>query len=93
MPAVKTSGGKCGCPALRGRLYCYFHTPAPGSAEAGGLTNLEDCGAIHHAITQVAKAVADHRIETRRASLILYALQIASTNVKKADAKNSELTT
>ena len=23
---IKVSGGKCGSPALRGQLYCYFHS-------------------------------------------------------------------
>ena len=23
---IKTSGGKCGSPALRGQPYCYFHS-------------------------------------------------------------------
>jgi hypothetical protein len=92
---IKTSGGKCGSPALRGQPYCYFHSrlkertaqsnffrTTPLSKE---LSNLEDRGAIQHAITHVAMAIADRHINTREAGLILYALQIASGN-----AKNSE---
>ena len=92
---IKTSGGKCGSPALRGQLYCYFHSAPPcetrTSQPHAGLAaylpkeigNLEDRGAIQLAVTKVAKAVAENRIEPRRAGLILYALQIASGNAKK----------
>ncbi len=91
---IKTSGGKCGSPALRGQLYCYFHSlvkqrakqphthpVAPLSKE---FANLQDHGAIQHAITQVAMALAENRIETKRAGILLYGLQIASGNAKGA---------
>jgi hypothetical protein len=96
---IKTSGGKCGSPALRGELYCYFHSRPPirasktrSSQPPNGiaaylhkeLANLEDRGAIQRATTGVAKAVAENRIDIKRAGLILYALQIASGNAKKA---------
>ena len=92
---IKTSGGKCGSPALRGQPYCYFHSrlkertaqsnffrTTPLSKE---LSNLEDRGAIQHAITQVAMAAADRQINTKEAGILLYALQIASANAKNAD--------
>ncbi len=90
---IKTSGGKCGSPALRGKPYCYFHSrlkerinqpsisPSPLSKE---IANLEDRGAIQHAVTEVARAVADYRIDTKRAGILLYALQIASGNAKNS---------
>src|SRR3974390_1788777 len=92
---IKTSGGKCGSPALRGELYCYFHSrPKQRKSQPRGslatylhndLGNLEDRGAIQHAATKVAKAVAENQIEPRRAGLILYALQIASGNAKNTE--------
>ena len=92
---IKTSGGKCGSPALRGQPYCYFHSRLkeraaqprcyPGTPLSKELSNLEDRGAIQHAITHVAMAVADRHINTKEAGLILYALQIASGNAKNAE--------
>jgi hypothetical protein len=91
---IKTSGGKCGSPALRGELYCYFHSRPrqrvnqPRVSLAAylrkELANLEDRGAIQRATTGVAKAVAENRIDIKRAGLILYALQIAAGNAKMA---------
>ena len=92
---IKTSGGKCGSPALRGQPYCYFHSrlkqrmnqsssACPIDGLSKELANLEDRGAIQHAVTEVATAVADFRIDTKRAGILLYALQIASGNAKDA---------
>jgi len=89
---IKTSGGKCGSPALRGQPYCYFHSrlreratkPEP-SFLPFAFQNLEDRGAIQHAICEVGMALADHRIDTKRAGILLYALQVASQNAKNAD--------
>jgi hypothetical protein len=91
---IKTSGGKCGSPVLRGEFYCYFHsrprqrTSRPRTGLAAylrkELANLDDRGAVQRALTKVAKAVSENQIEPRRASLILYALQIAAGNTKRA---------
>jgi hypothetical protein len=84
---IKTSGGKCGSPALRGKPYCYFHARLkeraarqPSPYLAIELPPLEDRGAIQLALGEVVSALADHRIDTRRAGLLIYALQVASTN-------------
>jgi len=88
---IKTSGGKCGSPALRGQPYCYFHSRLKERAAnqpsflPDALANLEDRSAIQHALTQVAMALADHRLDTKRAGVLLYALQIASGNAKNSD--------
>jgi hypothetical protein len=88
---VKTSGGKCGSPALRGQPYCYFHSRLKQRAVnqpsflPDQLANLEDRSAIQHAISEVAVALADHRIDTKRAGILLYALQIASGNARNSD--------
>jgi hypothetical protein len=91
---IKTSGGKCASPALRDQPWCYFHarqreraaerrtTPAVPLSHA--LSNLEDRSAIQHAITHVLMALADYQIDTKRAGILLYGLQLASTNAKDA---------
>ena len=89
---IKTSGGKCGSPALRGQPFCYFHsrlrertTRQPHAFEALELPPLEDRGAIQLAISEIVTAVAHYKMDHKRAGVLLYALQIASHN-----AKNSE---
>ena len=90
---IKTSGGKCGSPALRGKPYCYFHSrlkqraarPASPYLAIELPAALEDRGAIQLALSEIVTAVADHRIDTKRAGILLYALQIASSNAKHQD--------
>src|SRR5271163_3096415 len=90
---IKTSGGKCGSPALRGKPYCYFHSrlkqratrPASPYLAIELPASLEDRGAIQLALSEIVTAVADNRIDTRRAGILLYALQIASSNAKYKD--------
>ena len=89
---IKTSGGKCGSPALRGQPFCYFHSRLRERTarlhrafEALELPPLEDRGAIQLAISEIVNAVANYRMDHKRAGVLLYALQIASHN-----AKNSE---
>jgi hypothetical protein len=49
------------------------------------LPPLEDAVSIQLALCDVAQALAANRIDTKRAGLLLYALQVASTNVKNMD--------
>src|SRR5277367_387106 len=58
---IKTSGGKCASPALRDQPWCYYHArqreraaerrTSPAVPLSHELSNLEDRGAIQHAIT------------------------------------------
>jgi hypothetical protein len=73
---IKTSGGKCGSPALRGQPYCYFHSRLPKEKSTARATQ--------HAVSEVGTALAEHRINARRARTLLYALQIASHNAKNS---------
>ena len=86
---IKTSGGKCGSPALRGKPYCYFHSRLKQSVVrtsrpffALQLPPLEDRGAIQLAIGEVVTALAAENIDAKRAGMLLYGLQIASNNAK-----------
>jgi hypothetical protein len=47
------------------------------------LPPLDDVVSIQLALIDVAQALAANRIDTKRAGLLLYALQVASTNVQK----------
>ena len=86
---IKASGTKCQAPALKDEKFCYFHTRSRAHAkryidhwEAIEIPLLEDRSAIQRALSEVANAIANNRIDPKRAGLILYSLQIASQNAK-----------
>ena len=58
--------------------------PAPSAATLT-LPMLEDRSAIQLVITDILRALAANQIDTKRASLLLYGLQIASANCSKLD--------
>ncbi|WP_158747965.1 hypothetical protein [Acidobacterium sp. S8] len=58
--------------------------PAP-AATTLTLPMLEDRSAIQLVITDILRALAANQIDTKRASLLLYGLQIASANCSKYD--------
>ena len=90
---IKTSGGKCGSPALRGKPYCYYHSRLKQRAAQPRSpylaielpASLEDRGSIQLALSEIVTAIAENRIDTKRAGVLLYALQIASSNAKHQD--------
>jgi len=87
---VKSDGVRCGSPALLNHTYCYAHTqmhrPSPG---LDCLPPFEDANGIQCALMQVADAIVRGAIDTKRAALLLYALQIASANLKRVSFEPS----
>ena len=72
--------------------------PAPQSATIT-MPMLEDRTAVQMVLTEVLRALAANQIDAKRASLLLYGLQIASSNCSKYDeighlhpVRNLELT-
>jgi hypothetical protein len=94
---IKASGSKCKSPALKAETYCYYHfrasqriveaieNRAPYSILPLELPLLEDRAAVQVALSEVVHALAAERIELKRASLLIYALQVASSNAKNAE--------
>ena len=92
---IKTNGTQCGSPALKDNQFCYYHQhcrPATFnyrgmyhdySASEIHLPVFEDVHAIQFALRQVTELIMRHKIESKEAGLILYALQIASSNLKR----------
>jgi len=83
---VHVNGTQCGSPAIRGNRQCYFHSRhqlKPAQEGAFNFPTLEDANAIQVALMQVIRAIADNKIECKRAGLLLYALQTASYNLKR----------
>ena len=87
MPSPLSDGLK-----LRGRWPCLsrlsllLRVARPSSAWAG----LEDAHSIQTVIRQVVQMVLQKRIERKAASLLLYALQIASSNLKRIELEKPQ---
>ena len=83
---IKPSGAKCESPALRDMPYCYFHSRAnrkpparpKGEEEPLEIPLLEDHWAVQIALSQVLARIANATLDSRRAGLMLYGLQIAA---------------
>ncbi|MFZ3264800.1 MAG: hypothetical protein WA172_12435 [Terriglobales bacterium] len=99
---IKVNGTQCGSPALRNGKFCYYHQESrptrvkvPGERGQGSRTILvpvfEDANAIQAVVRQVAIMVLEKRIEFKAAGLVLYALQIASSNLKRMDQEKPRL--
>ena len=88
---IMPNGANCDAPSLKDKPYCYFHTrlhrltaqPPIGVMDDFRLPVLEDRSAIQIALAQVLDALCSSRIDTKKAGLMLYALQIASQNVER----------
>ena len=90
---IKTNGEVCGSPALRGRGYCYFHHEAAKRDQRRArfaaansidieLPQFEDPESIQVGISEVSLALLDRRVDPRTATSLLYAMQLAVSNLK-----------
>jgi hypothetical protein len=98
---IKVSGTQCGSPALRSKNFCFYHQndrPWPvecyseGEYATGEITLpfFEDAHSVQTVIRQVVQMVLQKRIEHKTASLLLYALQIASSNLKRMELEKPQ---
>ena len=91
---IKVNGVQCGSPALRRNRFCFFHKQYQNERirltadrrRRGTATFilpvLEDANSIQMAIMQIMRLILTGEIEHKTASLLLYALQTASTNMR-----------
>jgi len=94
---IKTNGTQCGCPALRRKHFCYFHSrwrttrldlnqsgaqPAPAAIE---LPVLEDANSIQVTLMQVMRLILSRQLDHKTGGLLLYGLQTASSNLRHTD--------
>jgi len=81
---IRASGMRCGSPALRGKSHCHYHALhlRAESQKNPPLPVPEDAASIQLALHQVIRGVANGRFDRKQAALLLYALQIAQTNLK-----------
>lgn len=91
---IKVNGVQCGSPALRRNRFCFFHKRfqderirISADRRRRGVATfilpvLEDANSIQMAIMQIMRLILTQQIEHKTASLLLYALQTASSNLR-----------
>ena len=100
---IKTNGLQCQAPALTDGDYCYFHarllqrhTPYRHTDKTRGylipgqhiqLTALEDRESVQVALSVVINALATGQLDTKRATTLLYGLQLASINCARLNTQ------
>jgi hypothetical protein len=99
---IKMNGTQCGSPALRWRRLCFFHdrinrerakiAKDTTAQRRFDLPLLEDANSVQVALMKVVQMLGSGRMDHRTAGLILYALQTASINLRKADFEASDAT-
>jgi hypothetical protein len=93
---VKTNGTRCKAPSLSDGTWCYFHhrlhqrhTAFRATAATRGylipgqhieLSALEDRESVQVALSVVINALATGQLDIKRATALLYGLQLASNN-------------
>jgi len=98
---IKVNGTQCGSPALRKKKFCFYHQQtrpltvecySEGEYSTGeiALHLFEDAHSIQSVIRQLVQMVLQKRIERKTASLLLYALQIASSNLKRMELEKPQ---
>jgi hypothetical protein len=80
---VREDGTRCGSPQMKSYRYCYAHERMlQQQSQKLELPALEDANGIQMAIMRVQKALIDDEISEKKAGLLLYSLQMASSNLK-----------
>jgi hypothetical protein len=90
---IFTDGRRCASPCLRQEEFCYYHhtTRRPvadprqrrSRRSTFDLPHPEDRSSIQSSIGEVLRRIASNAIDTKRAGLLLYGLQIASINLPR----------
>jgi hypothetical protein len=88
---TKLNGAPCAAPARRGGNYCVFHDAAHANLADSTLRMVEDAMSLQYALFQVMRLLTDKAVATKRAALMLYALQIASSNLKRLHEETQEI--
>jgi hypothetical protein len=94
---LKINGTQCESPALKRNHYCYFHkrwqdarivlnaNRARRGRPALDLPVLEDANSIQVSLMQIMRLILSGQIDPKTAGLLLYALQTASSNLRRVD--------
>ena len=81
------NGETCASPAKRGENYCFFHLryrrENDPTKENYELPILEDRDGINLLVSDVVRGLLKSNLDTKKASLALYAAQVASMNLNR----------
>jgi hypothetical protein len=86
---IKVNGVRCGSPALRQEVFCYFHqrmirgVRTPPKSRLHPIAMLENQESIQASLMEIVNALVRNQIDVARARLILRALSIAVRNAGK----------
>jgi len=85
-------GHRCGSPSVRSQAFCYYHHPdrlpvanpyARRARRGFQLTPPTDRRSLQLALGEILVRLGTNQIDTHRASLMLYTLQIASRSLNR----------
>ena len=88
---VFTDGHRCGSPSLRTQDFCYYHHVSrrePSLAPGHGMflmPRIDDRAAIQIALYDILARITLRDIELKTAGMLLYGLQIASSNIAQQE--------
>jgi len=88
---IKVNGTRCGSPALRQEIFCYFHqrmirsVRVPPKSRLHPIALLENRESIQASLMEIVNALVRNHIDVNRARLILRALHIAVKNAPHAN--------
>jgi hypothetical protein len=96
---IKLDGEPCRAAALRGKKFCYYHLhsgPPPKDVSNLGaipqvqfhLPLLDDATSIQATITLVCEHLLHRRLEPKKAGILLYAMQVASSNLSRLNSED-----
>ncbi|MGD0414023.1 MAG: hypothetical protein ABSA80_01595 [Terriglobales bacterium] len=98
---IKLDGEPCRAAALRGKKFCYYHLhsgPPPKDVSNPGvipqvqfhLPLLDDATSIQATISLVCEHLLHRRLEPKKAGILLYAMQVASSNLSHMNNNNED---
>jgi hypothetical protein len=98
---IKLDGEPCRCAALRGKKFCYYHLhsgPPPKDVSNPGvipqvqfhLPLLDDATSIQATISLVCEHLLHRRLEPKKAGILLYAMQVASSNLSRMNEDRNQ---
>jgi hypothetical protein len=82
---LRCNGTRCGSPALKEKPLCFFHNRLLNAPEREIAHSVEDANSIQVALGEVVNRLFNCRIDVKKAKAMIYALQVAASNLKKTD--------
>jgi hypothetical protein len=96
---IKTNGLRCESPALKGGQFCYYHAKvhtigAEPNLKYGPLQlpTPEDSAAIQLSVARINDAIINGRIDLKKATALLYGIQIAAQFIDRKKYFHEERT-